>query len=124
LLFLSGPENRYDAILEDQASASAVDNILRIGLERLVPGSRAFLNCRHEAPLGHASKRREIFKFAPNYESGSWDEIDPAAVRRGIQEEAMRGLYREAMERARPPLSPQQEIDRRGRDPSEGWAGR
>jgi hypothetical protein len=124
LLFRSGPENRDDPLLEDQASASAVGNILRIGLERLVPGSRAFLNCRRDAPLGQASKRREIFKFAPNYEPGSWDEIDPAAARRGIQEEAVRALYREAMEPARRMLSPEQEIYGRGRESSEGWAGR
>ena len=48
LLFRSGPENRYDAVHEDMASASTVDNILLFGMERLIPGCRAFLNCTRD----------------------------------------------------------------------------
>jgi c-di-GMP-related signal transduction protein len=48
LLFRSGPENRYDAVHEDMASASTVDNILLFGMERLIPGCRAFLNCMRD----------------------------------------------------------------------------
>jgi hypothetical protein len=44
LLFRSGPQNRYDALQADVASASTVDNILLFGIERLTPGCRAFLN--------------------------------------------------------------------------------
>jgi hypothetical protein len=48
LLFRSGPENRHDAVHEDMASASTVDNILLFGMERLIPGCRAFLNCTRD----------------------------------------------------------------------------
>jgi len=48
LLFRSGPENRYDAVHEDMASASSVDNILLFGMDRLIPGCRAFLNCTRD----------------------------------------------------------------------------
>jgi c-di-GMP-related signal transduction protein len=48
LLFRSGPENRYDTVQADMASASAVDNILLFGMERLTPGCRAFLNCTRD----------------------------------------------------------------------------
>jgi EAL and modified HD-GYP domain-containing signal transduction protein len=48
LLFRSGPENRYDAVHADVASASTVDNILLFGMERLTPGCRAFLNCTRD----------------------------------------------------------------------------
>jgi EAL and modified HD-GYP domain-containing signal transduction protein len=48
LLFRSGPENRYDALQADVASASTVDSILLYGIERLTPGCRAFLNCTRD----------------------------------------------------------------------------
>jgi c-di-GMP-related signal transduction protein len=48
LLFRSGPENRYDALQADMASASTVDSILLFGIERLTPGCRAFLNCTRD----------------------------------------------------------------------------
>ncbi len=48
LLFRSGPENRYDALQADVASASTVDNILLFGMERLTPGCRAILNCTRD----------------------------------------------------------------------------
>jgi c-di-GMP-related signal transduction protein len=48
LLFRSGPENRYDAVQADMAAASSVDNILLFGMERLIPGCRAFLNCTRD----------------------------------------------------------------------------
>jgi c-di-GMP-related signal transduction protein len=48
LLFRSGPENRYDALQADVASASTVDSILLFGMERLTPGCRAFLNCTRD----------------------------------------------------------------------------
>jgi c-di-GMP-related signal transduction protein len=48
LFFRSGPDNRYDALQADRASASTVDSILLFGIERLTPGSRAFLNCTRD----------------------------------------------------------------------------
>jgi c-di-GMP-related signal transduction protein len=48
LLFRSGPENRYDGTKPDLASASTVDSTLLIGMDKLTPGCRSFLNCTRE----------------------------------------------------------------------------
>jgi len=48
LLFRSGPENHFDHTQPDAAAASAADNFLLFGVERLTEGRRAFINCTRE----------------------------------------------------------------------------
>jgi c-di-GMP-related signal transduction protein len=48
LLFRSGPENYFDNSHPDAAAASAADNLLLFGVERLTEGRRAFMNCTRE----------------------------------------------------------------------------
>ena len=58
MLFRSDPENRYDAVQEYMASASTVDNTLLFGIERLIPGCRAFLNCTRDFLIRNFATRR------------------------------------------------------------------
>lgn len=48
LLYRSGAGNFYDAPSIDMASASAVDNLLLFGIDRLTPRCRSFINCTRE----------------------------------------------------------------------------
>lgn len=48
LLYRSGPENRFTGGEFDAAAASTLDGLLLFGIERLVPGCRAFMNCTRD----------------------------------------------------------------------------
>jgi c-di-GMP-related signal transduction protein len=48
LLYRSGPENRFTGSEFDAAAASTLDGLLLFGIERLVPGCRAFMNCTRD----------------------------------------------------------------------------
>lgn len=48
VLFRSGPENFFDHSQPDAAAASAADNLLLFGVERLTEGRRAFMNCTRD----------------------------------------------------------------------------
>lgn len=48
LLFRSSAENFFPGVQSDVAAASTADNLLLFGMERLLDGRRAFLNCTRE----------------------------------------------------------------------------
>jgi c-di-GMP-related signal transduction protein len=48
ILFRSGPENYFSHPQPDIASATAGDNVILFGLERLAQGKRLFINCTRE----------------------------------------------------------------------------
>lgn len=48
ILFRSGPENYFSHPQPDVASATAGDNVILFGLERLARGKRLFINCTRE----------------------------------------------------------------------------
>jgi c-di-GMP-related signal transduction protein len=48
LLYRSGAENRFTGNELDVAAASTLDGLLLFGIERLVPGCRAFVNCTRD----------------------------------------------------------------------------
>jgi len=45
LLYRAGPENSFNGTDADAASASTFDSVLLFGVEHLIPGCRAFVNC-------------------------------------------------------------------------------
>jgi hypothetical protein len=48
LLYRSGAENRFTGDAFEVAAASTLDGLLLFGIERLVPGCRAFINCTRD----------------------------------------------------------------------------
>ena len=51
LLYRSGPENSFGNADLDAASASTFDSVMLFGIDRLIPGCRAFVNCTRESLL-------------------------------------------------------------------------
>jgi len=51
LLYRSGPANSFGDAQPDQACASTLDSALLFGIDRLIPGCRAFINCTRDSLL-------------------------------------------------------------------------
>ena len=55
LLFRAGRENRCQAVNLDMATSSVLDTALRLGLEKLTGGRRAFVNCTRDSLINNSA---------------------------------------------------------------------
>jgi EAL and modified HD-GYP domain-containing signal transduction protein len=54
-----------------------------------------------DALLGKKNPLREVFETALMYETGSWDEVDRAAARLGIDEHVIPAIFLQAVDWAK-----------------------
>jgi|GEM_PF-2314157 hypothetical protein len=76
LLYRSGPTNSFGDAQPDHACASTLDSALLFGIDRLIPGCRAFVNCTRDSLL------REFPTNASPRSRGHRDSRDRAGRRR------------------------------------------
>jgi c-di-GMP-related signal transduction protein len=86
---------------------SSIDAILDMTMEDVLKEIAIHKEIR-EALLGGNGSLRQIFDVAMMYETGSWDRLDRETVRLGISEEAIPGMFIQAVDWAKGTLTGQQ----------------
>jgi c-di-GMP-related signal transduction protein len=86
---------------------SSIDAILDMTMEDVLKEIAIHKEIR-DALLGVKGSLRQIFDVAMLYETGSWDRLDRETVRLGIEEEAIPGMFMQAVDWAKGILTGQQ----------------
>jgi c-di-GMP-related signal transduction protein len=86
---------------------SSIDAILDMTMEDVLKEIAIHKEIR-DALLGVKGSLRQIFDVAMLYETGSWDRLDRETVRLGIEEEAIPGMFIQAVDWAKGILTGQQ----------------